>query len=88
MRTLDGLELSGGSPDEIVADFHAKAFGPEADDATFMSEVAHRGEQQTGQPIRSDSAANFIADLLAAGLLLDKADEGKPPPPAAKYDEE
>jgi hypothetical protein len=77
MRTREGQELRGGSPEEIVADLHSKSFTPEANDKAFMREVGRRTILQTGHRIRTTNADVFIQDLLALGLLLDVTDDDK-----------
>jgi hypothetical protein len=82
MRTREGLELIGGSPEEIIADLHSKSFTQEVDDQTFMVEMQHRTLLQTGQHVRIDTATALIADLLKLGLLVDDDQEGKLDKPA------
>lgn len=73
MRTQDGLELIARSDDPInvVNELRATSRRPGRSRAEFMQLAAGRAKLQTGKPIRSDSAEHFVADLLAAGLLID-----------------
>jgi hypothetical protein len=72
MRTREGHVLTGNNPEEIVASLHRYSFEKHANDRAYMLEVQRRVPIQTGDHIRADTAANFIDDLLAAGLLVDR----------------
>lgn len=69
MRTNTGELLQGKTPQELVAEMRETTFFPEKDMRTFMRMAAQRAEVQTGKKVRSDNAANFVADLKKIGLL-------------------
>jgi hypothetical protein len=69
MRTSTSELLRGKTPQEQVAKMRETTFFPEKDTRTFMRFAAKRAKVQTGKTVRCDNAANFIADLEAAGLL-------------------
>jgi ABC-type glutathione transport system ATPase component len=75
MRTRDGQQLTGDTPEAIVTALHDLAFEREASDQAYMLETARLVMLQSGERIRHDTAENFVADLLRVGLLVDK-----PPP--------
>jgi hypothetical protein len=79
MYTRDGLQLTGGSPEEVIADLHRKSFTQEANDREFMLEVQRRTLQQTGKRVRVRDAESFIEDLRELGLLVDEAAPDKLP---------
>ena len=68
-RTREGVALPGATPMEVVKSLRASAYDPHRDLPTFMAQVARGAELQTGLRIRCGNAADFIADLLAAGLI-------------------
>jgi hypothetical protein len=45
-----------------------------ADDAEFMSEFAAQLHLQSGDAVRSDTAENFVEDLIAVGFLKEIGD--------------
>lgn len=69
MRTNTGEILRGKTPQEKVAEMRETTFFPEKDMRAFMRLAAKRAKVQTGKTVRYDNAANFIADLVDAGLL-------------------
>jgi hypothetical protein len=76
MRTSDGIELMARADDpvNVVNELRACSRRPGRSRAEFMQLAAGRASLATGKPVRSDSAEHFVADLLAAGLLLDETE--------------
>jgi hypothetical protein len=72
MRTRDGIELSGNSPEEIVSDLRRRSFEQAGDNRAFMHETQGRVTLQIGKRIRCDTAEHFVDDLIKVGLLLDE----------------
>lgn len=72
MKTNDGIELTGRTPAELVRELHKMSMSPAADDVQFMDQMAGRCLLQTGKRCRSWPAEDFIADLIAAGILVDE----------------
>ena len=65
-------EILGGSPVEAATDLElvealrqqGMAWAPTVGIEDFMEGMAHRAEMHRGFPIRTDSVANFVADLV------------------------
>ena len=72
MRTNDGIELRGGTPEEIVRELHKMSRAPCATDAEFMHQMAGRVALQTGKRISAATAAEFVRSLVAVGLLTEE----------------
>lgn len=67
--TDDGVRLEGRSR-TIVALLRAASWGgPSASKEKWMREVAQRAQVSSGQRVRANSEANFVTDLVKAGLL-------------------
>ena len=58
---------------EFVQNMHKAAHIPSPSDYEFMIDVARRCKMQTGADISSDSADNFLADLIAAKFVTEDA---------------
>lgn len=69
VRDAGGARHAGRNAREIVRAMHADAWMRSATDEDFMVECAKRAEMSTGRSVRYDTAENFIADLIAVGLL-------------------
>lgn len=67
--TNDGLELTAKNAAELVTMLHSASYSQAEDDQTWMRETASRTEEQTGNTIRTASAAFFVHDLIQLGLL-------------------
>lgn len=66
----DTNDIFKGSPEEIIAQFHASAnmIGRRSSDQEYMESVASRLSASTGCDIRTDSATNFLEDIAEAGM--------------------
>ena len=56
----------------LVAQMHRSSRAKAASDQAFMVELAERAAE-TGHIVRSDTAENFVADLIAIGDLVEVA---------------
>lgn len=73
--------ILGGGPIEATTDLglvqalrqDAQQWVPSVSIEDFMEGMAQRAEMQKGQPVRTDSVANFIADLKQHGFLTPTA---------------
>ena len=74
MRTNDGEELKGTTPEAIVSELHRLSRTPAKDDVAFMCETAKRVLEQTGVTVSTAGAGEFVAGLVELGLLIE---EGK-----------
>jgi hypothetical protein len=63
------IRFKAYSSSELVRQMHTASYAPAEDDTTWMEEVADRTELQNGAKLRCDTARNFVADLIAAGLV-------------------
>lgn len=68
----DGTVYQARDEQELVARLHATALTKSANDLEFMAGMAERIELATGRPCRSDTPANFVADLIAIGIVTEK----------------
>lgn len=68
--TSDGDTFRADSPEELVEALREASRTPSLSPADFMEAASRRARLQTGAEIRTDSAALFVADLIAAGLLI------------------
>jgi hypothetical protein len=68
-RDIDGVKFRGATADEVVRDMHQQSFSAAKDDTLFMQQSAARASAMIGRPIRSNTADNYLADLVEAGLL-------------------
>jgi hypothetical protein len=81
MRTSDGIEITATEPRKMVRELRAASHLPGRSVAEFMQLAASRAALLSGKPVRSDSAENFVTDLIAAGLLI-----GETQPEEKHYD--
>jgi len=58
-------KIKADSATQFVQLMHKEAHMPQPTDAIFMVEVARWSLLQDGSVIRSDTAENFLADLIA-----------------------
>jgi hypothetical protein len=68
-QTDDGIVLKADGPEEVVQQLHEISLAPAENDFAWMEEVAKRTFQATGKTLRWGSAADFVTDMLATGLL-------------------
>lgn len=57
---------------DLLEQIHRVAIVKHADDHAFMLAMALRAELFTGHRYRTDTVENFVADLLATGMLIEK----------------
>jgi hypothetical protein len=69
--TEDGKRLLASDEADLVAQLRVRSFTPSDDFHGFMRDVAIRAKLQTGHDVRCDSPENFVADLIAAGLITE-----------------
>lgn len=67
-RFTDGKAITARNPDEFVRVMRETSWCPGMDVSNFMDLVSERGEK-IGFDIRSDSAYNFLADLIQVGIV-------------------
>lgn len=58
------------SPDAAVEWLRKGAFDPKESVEDFMADMASRVTEEKDSEIRSDTAENFINDLVACGALI------------------
>jgi len=75
--TNDGLELTAQDAVELVTMMHSASYNQADNDEAWMRKTAELAEEQTGNKVRTYSAAVFVKDLIQLGLLkeLDEDDE-------------
>jgi hypothetical protein len=75
------LKFTADRDDELVNEMRDADLTPATSDKDFMKNMASRVKFNSGHDVRADSAANFVADMLAAGQLKiipdDVEEEGK-----------
>ena len=69
-RTRDGVRLKGETAEAVLADLRARAWMPGSDLEAYVRKTAKAAHLQTGAAFRGDSAANLLADLMGAGLIV------------------
>jgi hypothetical protein len=71
VRTLDPRpqEFAVDTPEQAVGYLWKMAFVRESDPGEYMVEVARRVAIYNRHVVRTDSAANFLTDLAAAGFI-------------------
>ena len=75
MMTNDGQLIKATEPELIVDELNASSWASCATRRQFMEEVASRALLQTGKRVRTRTPAQFIEDLIAAGLLKEEEEE-------------
>jgi hypothetical protein len=73
-KTNDGETIRGATAAEVIADLRAKSFAPENSKAAFMRGVAARVVIQCSGKVRVHRDEQFVADLVALGLLVPAGD--------------
>jgi len=63
------MDFSSHTPEQMVGMLWKAAFVRNASPDAYMSEVARRVAEYSGETVRHDTATNFLADLSAAGLV-------------------
>lgn len=68
---LGGSPVEAATDLELVADMREQSMGhaPTVGIEDFMEDMGQRAEMHCGFPIRTDSVANFVADLTQHGLI-------------------
>jgi len=74
IRTNDGQTLMSTEPEDIVRELNDMSYTREPTPGKFMTESAGRILAFYGRKIRHDTAAHYVDDLFAYGLL--SSDEG------------
>lgn len=69
-RTKDGAVIEGATMLKLVEELRARAWLPGTDLAAYVRKTAYFAEITRGMPVRSDTAAHLIKDLVAAGLMF------------------
>lgn len=67
--TRDGEMFEGDNPREAAEALRATSRDPRRDLTEFMAVTAAAARLQTGRRVRSATAAEFLDDLEAAGLI-------------------
>lgn len=71
--TQDGELIEAKDSKALVTALRESAMFPVAGDAEFMRDVSDRIKASTGKVVRTSSAAEFVADLVAAEFLKEVA---------------
>lgn len=61
--------IGARTPEELVRKMHKVSHMPADDDETWMMEVADRVMVQSGNTIRTDTAKNFVTDLIKSKII-------------------
>lgn len=61
--------IAADTPESLVNQMHKSSHTQETNDQAFMVQVANRTKLQTGADVRTDTADNFVRDLIAAGMI-------------------
>lgn len=69
IKTNDETEFTASSATRLVEKLRADSFERGASLEEWMRGAAARAETQVGAKVRSDTPANFLTDLRAAGLI-------------------
>lgn len=72
-RFTDGKSITASSPEDFVRVMRDTSWCPGTDVANFMSLCSERGGK-IGFDIRSDSAYNFLSDLIKVGIVAIEAE--------------
>lgn len=70
-----GTRYQGPNAAAIVRQMRAQSHAPAASLALFRQETAARAQMMTGKPVRSNTDASLIADLLTVGVLANVKEE-------------
>lgn len=70
-RTNDGEVFSASRARDVVRRLRALSHVPEPTPQAFMEAVAARVLKQFGTQVATDAPAQFVADLIQAGLLIE-----------------
>jgi hypothetical protein len=65
----DDTMIEAEAPEDLVCQLHNRSHAPTVSDKDWMEQTAFRAWQQTGTPVRWGTAADFIEDMITAGLL-------------------
>ena len=68
-RFFDNYVVSASSASEFVSKLHNSSIFPSANDACYMQQLSKRAYVIFGYSIRSDSAENFLNDLIVFKLV-------------------
>lgn len=68
-KTTDGEKFSGATAEDVVTQMRRASVNEEPTNAEYMREAAKRYSRVYGVIIRADHPGNFIADLLAGGII-------------------
>jgi hypothetical protein len=68
-QTEDGIVLKANNAEELVRQLHETSWAPAESDEAWMEEVAKRTWQSRGKTLRWGTAAEFVEDMVAAGML-------------------
>lgn len=63
------ITIEASDAEGVVQQMRSGAHDGGGTDRGYMDMVADRARVQTGKAVRTDSYENFVADLVAAGLL-------------------
>lgn len=69
--TLDGQKFLAEDELDLVSKLHRASYSPSPSDEKFMHDTAERAQFQVGRFVRSDTPENFVADLIAVGLITE-----------------
>ncbi len=64
-----GQVLEAEDAEDLVGQLHELSYAPLEDDVAWMKQAAEGATEQTGKPIRYDTAENFVEDMLNTGLI-------------------
>ena len=85
--SIDKNLCIGSTPDDVVRSMRAESFGDQRLPLdAFMRRAAATASAWAKQPIRTDTAENFLADMVAAGVLW--KDDGTRQPAQGQEDTE
>jgi hypothetical protein len=69
ITTAEGLRIEAEDALDALRQMNARSLLPEPDAWRYMLAVSARVRRATGQAVRCDSPARFLADMASVGLL-------------------
>lgn len=66
---INGETFTADTPTELVRQLAVDSFAQDRTPAEWMEASANRAGQMTGHPVRYGTPDEFVADMVAAGLI-------------------
>jgi hypothetical protein len=75
MNDGSGVTITADRPGQVVDKLHQASRSDQRQALSrkeFREETALRAQEQSGKPVRADTNENFLADLIAVGLITEE----------------